>query len=114
MAAKRYKSIDNKTGKVTTFGEVRAYELFIGGLVGFISLADQMKFAARHTAALFDLMKDAVYRAPPAALVAVYDKLGNDNLPREVRAAILAKPNGARKPTARRARPKAARAGRRP
>lgn len=109
---KRFKSIDNRTGKVTTFGEVRAYELLIGGLVGFISLADQMKFAA-HLPALFGLMKEAVYRAPPAALVAVYDKLG-EGLPGDLRAMILAKPNGARKPTSRRARPKAARAGRRP
>lgn len=110
--AKRYKAIDNKTGKVITFSETRAGELLIGGLVGLISLADQMKFSTRSTAALFGVLKEAVSIATPEALAAAYDKLGAP-LPPKIRALVLVKPNGARKPPARRATKGAAVAGRR-
>lgn len=106
---KTYKAVSYATGKVIHLSADRAGELMIGGLVGILGLADQMKFSTKSTAALFGVLKEAVYHATPAALVAVYDRLGKDKLPADIRRAVLVKPNGARKPTGTRARPRAAR-----
>lgn len=111
---KSYTFENTETGKRRSLTEDEAGELVIGGLVGFISLVDQMKFSEVHIGALFALMKDAVNRCSPGALARVYERLGPpgaDDLPPELQAKVeLAM---ASKPTARRATKPAAPNGRR-
>ena len=114
---KTYTFENAETGKRRLLTEDDASELIIGGLVGFISLADQMKFPEVHIGALFAFMKEAVNRASPVALVRVYDRLGppegTGHMSAEIRAMTMVKPGGARKPPARRATKAAAPNGRR-
>lgn len=122
---KTYTFENVETGKRRSLSEDEAGELLIGGLVGFISLADQMKFPPAHIAALFAVMKEAVNRCSAGALARVYDRLGpppgNGHLSAEFHALAMIKPTGPRKPPARRATKAAApnsrrgsRQGRRP
>lgn len=93
---------NRRTGKVVELNEDRAYELFIGGLIGMWGLAIQMKLSDKAQAALFLAMHEGIKAATPKALVAVYHSLGGVPLPGGIGGLMLArtaikKPNRGRR-----------------
>jgi len=75
------RALNRKTGKTIEIGEDRAYELFIGGLVGLWGMAAQMKLSDKTQAALFFALHEGIKAATPNALVKVYAALGGGPLP---------------------------------
>lgn len=71
----RFKFRDRRTGKVMTMNADRAGELMLGGLVSIYSLGCQMGLSEKSTAALLDVLREAVGKATPGALAAAYDNL---------------------------------------